>query len=251
MVTKIGKFKGRNGLQRLILVLSLVCALPISAAAQIAFVQRNQDANDSGTITLDGVAAGSLLTLCVSIPTAGVTLTGVTDDRGNTWAPGPTATNGRPAYLWYAANVAAGDTLVTAAVSGTPEGFHTILAEFSGLATVSPQDQTATGTGSSAAPATSATSTTTQANELLVGCIGSGVGATFVQGTNYNLLDEFTGQRIHGEYRIVSSAGTYVADGTFSTGSDTWAAMVGTYKAPGGATTVKRLLLLGVGDKQQ
>ncbi|MCK4984431.1 MAG: hypothetical protein KAS40_02875, partial [Desulfobacterales bacterium] len=111
--------------------------------------------------------------------------------------------------------------------------------EFSSLVTSSTLDQTQSSTGTGTAPTSTATSTTTVANELLIGAIGVENkinSVTLTPGTDWTgLPKEGTGTgspatniTITSEYQIVTSTGTYTADGTI--GSNDWAAAIATYK---------------------
>jgi hypothetical protein len=111
--------------------------------------------------------------------------------------------------------------------------------EFSSLVTSSTLDQTQSSTGTGTAPTSTATATTTVANELLIGAIGVENkinSVTLTPGTGWtNLPKNGTGTgspdtniTITPEYQIVTSTGTYTADGTI--GSDDWAAAIATYK---------------------
>lgn len=119
--------------------------------------------------------------------------------------------------------------------------------EFSGLAAASPLDKTAGDFGSSLNALSALTATTMQADELVFGAVGvrGPVAETYTKGASYTALtrDGTTGasatsnRTINPEYKIVSSTGTYAADGTLGT-STAWIAVVATYKAAAGATTL-------------
>ncbi|MFZ5503073.1 MAG: hypothetical protein ACOY3V_06065, partial [Pseudomonadota bacterium] len=126
--------------------------------------------------------------------------------------------------------------------------------EFSGLAATNPLDKTAGGFGSSLNALSALTATTTQADELVFGAVGvrGPITETYTKGASYTALTRdgttgasATGNRtINPEYKIVSSTGTYAADGTLGT-STAWIAVVATYKA---ATTSSTCTVTNTND---
>ncbi len=110
--------------------------------------------------------------------------------------------------------------------------------EFSGLIGPAPLDQTQTAIGDSASPSSGA-ALTTEPHELLIGAIGveTHLGEIFTPGTEYTPLERAGSSggppgaaiTINPEYRIVSSAGTYAADGTLEAARP-WAAAIATYR---------------------
>ncbi len=116
--------------------------------------------------------------------------------------------------------------------------------EFSGLASSSPLDQTASASGSSTTPSSGNTAVTTQADELLIGAIGVGGPPTdgFTPGGGYTALTSagFSGGfegTIRPEYKIISVAGNYQADGVLNP-SRSWGAAIATYKAAASTTNI-------------
>ena len=103
-------------------------------------------------------------------------------------------------------------------------------------------DRTSTGTGSSATPSSGATATTSQADELLIGAIGTegpdgdaaGTwGNSFTAGPRLGTTggtQTTPTSRVSLGYRIVSATGAYTAAKSGITSRD-WAAMIATFKA--------------------
>lgn len=120
-------------------------------------------------------------------------------------------------------------------------------------------DKQSPNTGSNDAPTSNATATTAQADEILIGAVGTEGPSGDTAGSWSNSFS--AGERLGTTggsqpsnitlsegYRIVSATGAYTAAKTGITSRD-WAAAIATYKASGGAPAApKRLTLLGVGD---
>ena len=103
-----------------------------------------------------------------------------------------------------------------------------------GLVSAAPKDQSHTATGDSNAPDSGLTATTAQANELLFGAIGIDAGSvTISPGALYSSLDTQNTSNITlgAEYQITNAAGAVHANGTLSSGSAQWSAVVVAYKA--------------------
>jgi hypothetical protein len=116
-----------------------------------------------------------------------------------------------------------------------------VAALFNGLADISTLDKTASSTGSSTSPSSGATSTTTQADELLIGLVGtegpqgdtSGTwGDSFTLGPRAGTSGgtDDTNITISMGYRIVASTGAYTAGKTGITSRD-WTALIATFKS--------------------
>lgn len=131
-----------------------------------------------------------------------------------------------------------------------------VLLRLTGEATT-PFDKSSTGTGSGTNPKSGTTATTSQADEILIGSIGTegpsgdDVG-TWQQSFTAGVRVGTSGGGAAGNvtisegYRIVSSASTYEAEKTGITDRD-WSAAIATYKEAVPPTGVKRLMLMGIG----
>src|SRR5581483_7726965 len=94
--------------------------------------------------------------------------------------------------------------------------------------------------GSGTAPSSGSTATTSQANELVVGSIGveGPSGDTFTLGSGFSSITRsgttggsaVSNVTTNPEYKIVSTTGSYLADGTLGTNRN-WEGIVVTYKA--------------------
>ncbi len=165
---------------------------------------------------------GNLLALRLKAP-AGITISTVTDTRGNTWTAIPSATGGTQGYqaLRYAANCAAGSNTVTVALSGSAASFELDIVEYSGADQVTPltqskfAEQADPGTGANAI--TTGSITTANDGELILGgamYAGATGGATVTSGTGYTLRQNATGHSPV-EDKILATAGSTAA--TFTT----------------------------------
>lgn len=213
----------------------------------VAFIQSNSAASNSVAFSSNNTA-GNFLVCCIG--TSG-DVTNVTDTRGNAWSKAVDQNQSGILLfsdIWYVPNCANGANTVT--LSGGFGGFEIIgVAEYSGVATSTPIDQTNSANNSINNP-DSGPVTTTQASELLVGVIahaGNNSAITFDSPWTQREDKQAGGiRRMAFADRIVSSTGTYNATGTFATSPADWQALIATFKAETSAVVVKRLSLLGV-----
>jgi Ig-like domain CHU_C associated/Lectin C-type domain/HYR domain len=161
-------------------------------------------------------------------------ISGVTDNKGNTYAKinGPTNWNGTNyrAELWYAYNITGGGTAIniTATLSGAPTSFSQIyISEYSGIITTNPLDQNSVATGNTPAISSGA-KTTTFANELIYGAsigasgtISTGTGFTNRSAANQNIIED----------KNVTATGSYDAIFTIPPGGNRWIAQMATFIA--------------------
>lgn len=233
-------------------------------------VANSKDAGTTLVITVPagGVAAGNSIVV-TSASDASCTggqnefgslvgkITSITDTSGNTYSldrtfdnnTGDLVSNGCAAFngthlseVWSAHSVNAlvsGNT-ITITYNINPPSRAASANEFSGLASSSTLDKSAGTFGSGTAAASPLTATTSQADELVVGAIGveGPSGDTFTLGSGFSSSTRsgtsggsaVTNVTSNPEYKIVSTTGTYLADGTLGT-SRNWVAVVVTYKA--------------------
>jgi hypothetical protein len=119
----------------------------------------------------------------------------------------------------------------------TADGVIASAQEFSGLAASNALDQTSSASGSNANPSSGFTGTTRQANELLIGAIFSVPNPpTFNMGAGYTALpavifqiDGQGGQTISPEFQVVTSTGSYQANGTLTASPIAWVADIATF----------------------
>jgi DNA-binding protein YbaB len=205
----------------------------------IAYVQGNYAVADpASTIQAtysSAQLAGDLNVVVVAWANNTVHLTSVTDSKGNSYAlaVGPTASQGSTQSIYYAKNIAAataGANAVTVSFDGSAASLDVRIAEYSGVDTVSPLDQTSAAFGTSSLASTGPV-TTTSANEVLVAGVytwtsvaGAGTGYTQRIFTTWN--DSL-------EDRIVTTTGSYSATAP-QTSSNLWFISLATFKAATG-----------------
>jgi hypothetical protein len=183
-----------------------------------------------------GVTAGD--SILVEVATVQAVTTGavtVADDAGNAYAKDADVANGAQRTLVFSAHHAhalpAGASL-TITLAGGGIQFQTLAsaAEFAGLGAAVPVDATHGGSGSSASPS-SGPAATSHADDLLLGAISAQAGSlpgnpppgpvAFTPGSGYTALASVTAGSgllrldLMPEYRVVSAAGSFVADGAF------------------------------------
>ncbi len=201
------------------------------------------------TLTAGVTAGDSILVEVValqSVPTGAVT---VSDGAGNAYTKdADVAISGSLRTLVFAAHHAHAlpvGGMLTISLAGVPGNLGMTVAsavEFAGLGAAVPVDATHGGTGTSASPS-SGPAATSHADDLLVGAIGAfslGGGpapasVSFTPGAGYTALARATREDGMGrldlvpEFRVVSAAGSYVADGTFDS-ARTWGAALVAYR---------------------
>ncbi len=132
---------------------------------------------------------------------------------------------------------------ITLSFTGSTYGVAATVHEFSGLLSTLPVDNAMASTGGSVTPS-SGDVVTTQADELLIGAIGTAgyLAHAFTPGSGYTALAPvgysgyFSGS-IWPEYNIVSTVGTYRADGTLNPSAG-WTSAIVTYKAAASTTNI-------------
>jgi hypothetical protein len=205
-----------------------------------AYVQSTsiQQLSNVVTLTLPSVStSGNLIVLSFNHSDQSISVSSVTDSAGNSYtlAVGPTNWGTEKAYTYYAANIKGGSQItITITLSAAPSLYGEFyVAEYSGVATTNPLDQTSVGTGTGTA-FDSGSKTTTQASELIYGFVDSGGNATVDpsftarETLNQNALAD----------RTVSSTGSYHFFGTL--GSSTgWVAHMATFKGSGATQAVR------------
>jgi chitodextrinase len=213
----------------LAVIASAIEVTPRQASAQtaIAFVQVNSATPQSPSTTVtvryaSAQTAGDLNVVVVGWNDATAQVQSVVDSLGNSYqrAVGPTVRAGAATQsIYYAADIAAAAANTnTVTVTFAPAAVYpdVRIAEYRGIATVSPVDVTAAAQGSSTSSSSGAV-TTTNANDLLV-------GANTVQTNTTGAGTSFTSRVITNpdgdilEDLIVTSTGTYSATSPVSSG---------------------------------
>lgn len=143
----------------------------------------------------------------------------VSDDQANTYVAATTlaASANFSMRIYYAVNIRAGATTVTARITGNVSSPKLRIFEYSGVALVAPVDVTATQTGVGS-DTTAGPITTSHARDLLfaanvVAAVTTGAGPTFTerQLDNGDLVEE----------RVVNATGNYTATAPM-TAADEW-----------------------------
>jgi hypothetical protein len=200
--------------------------------AAIAFVQARETETSTATSLSSAfgsdVGAHHAIIVCISIYTLAVTVTGLSDTRGNRYATvvGPFDANGTRHYLALALDVAGGPDTVTVTVSGNPApylGMH--IHEYSGLVAFD-TGSTAAGTSSAVDGMASGVKSTAADHELI---FGYGVSSdTAFPGTGFNARSGFSTGDVT-EDRIVSVRGAYQATATMVSGTH-WEMLMATFR---------------------
>lgn len=168
------------------------------------------------SITVSALTAGNCIIVGAKNTTEARTLTPSATGVTFTTLIGPTDHSGAPniqCYIWIGTVDTGGATTVTLTLDSGTDVIHGWVAEFSGLAAVSPLDQSTS--AQSAANQTShditGTLTTTQADELLIGSYGfNGLSGTLTPETNFTAVHTTSSHSV-GQWRIVSATGSYDA----------------------------------------
>ena len=192
------------------------------------FVQANA-ANSNSVAFPSASGTGDLIALGNFWSSQAVTITGVTDNKGNVYRPAVGPTNwGGASYrgaIWYAPNITggAGAITVTVAYSGAQGATYTYIAEYSGVATLNPLDAVSAGIGSTAS-LSSGTNATGQGTELIFGYAMSENTATV--DPSFTARSTFSNNFIAD--RTVTRAGYYSVFGTNSAGN--WLCQMATFR---------------------
>ena len=217
---------------------SNVASATTPGTVAIAFVQVNsatpQSPQSAVTVTYTSAQlAGDLNVVAVGWNDTTAQVQSVADTLGNTYvrAIGPTVRTGLGTQsIYYASNIAAagaGVNKVTVTFNVAAQYADIRIAEYRGIDPVNPLD-TAVGAQGSGSPSSSGTATTTNGNDLIVGANlvatrTTGAGASFTS----RVITVPDGDIF--EDRIVSAAGSYVADAPLNGGG--WVMQMAAFRA--------------------
>lgn len=203
----------------------------------LAFRQENAaTVTDGATIAYSGdVVAGSLLVACVMVPGVGVTVSGITDTRGNTWAlavrkAGTTAGAGTAftAEIWYAANATAGANTLTFDYSAAANG-QVSISEYSGFTNGVTAGPTESAETDNTTPNSHGSITTTQNEAVIVTCMAFSSAFTVS-----SRADTFTalmaGSRRDSGYKVASATLTTTGALTCDTNEDSTGVIAAFYE---------------------
>jgi hypothetical protein len=150
----------------------------------------------------------------------------IVDTQGNSWVQLFSVANGSDQNVaWAAYNCKAGANNVTFS-QPTQSGLQAIIAEYSGVTTVSPLDQTTSSTGTSTS-ASSGNVTTTVANELILGFVSNSTtnGLTVTAGSGFTGRQTVNGNTFL-EDKDITTTQTLAATATLSSSVPWFAAIV-------------------------
>jgi hypothetical protein len=197
------------------------------------------------TLTAAATVGQTIIINLTSDTATGMTMS-ATDSKGNVYGnmdgriDNGTNVNSAVISGLVTTALAAGDTITITWAGGTPTVRAASVSSFNGVSSSSTGllDGPQSGVGSSTAPTTAAL-TTTQANELLIGAIGSegSIADIFTAGAGWTALTRSgttggaatSNDTVDPEYRIVAAVGTYNATATIT--SRRWADVIIGYKA--------------------
>ncbi|MGH2753201.1 MAG: Ig-like domain-containing protein [Actinomycetota bacterium] len=179
-----------------------------------------------------GVAAGDSVIVSFGMADTGAGTVAASDSVGNVYSVDASATNVNDvrSVILSAHDVTPLPPGSTITVTHPPSAYRGATANgFSGISPTTPRDASATGQGSNAAPSTGSAATT-QPDELVFSSV-SAADPTFTPGGGYIGLPAVSSPvgSMNSQYKIVSSAGSYVGNGTLGSPAD-WAATVATYR---------------------
>ena len=214
-------------------IIVFVSAAPIMAQTHVqtnTLFQMSTATSIASTFATPSTS-GNLIVVHLDWNNQAISISSVTDNKGNTYAriSGPTNWNGAlyRAELWYAYNITGGGVAikVTATLSGAPTSFTQIyISEYSGILSVAnPLDKSSVQTGSALA-VSSGSQTTTYNHELIYGAsIGAsgnltkGGSFTLRSGANNNIIED----------KNAAATGTF--DANFTSASGNWIAQMATF----------------------
>lgn len=182
---------------------------------------------------------GNTLLLVVKT-SASITVTGVTDSKGNTWTvdetPGSTNANITLVRAALTAALTTGDT-ISIALSATSGNVCAQLLEFSGLA-AAPLDQHTNANSLTLSVTVGPTGATTKASEIVVTAVARGgtAGATvWTPPSGYTEVPTGLGgagdDLVDSAYKILTTTGTQTATWSATAGGANQPAVIATYKA--------------------
>lgn len=220
---------------------SSATAITIAAPAGApAFVQAVQATGTTASLVQaysSNNIAGNLLVMVTRVYNGGSATYTVTDTLGNTWvkAPGGFLSHSTASVdLWYVANCLGGPNTVTLTITNPVSTFpRFIIAEYSGIATVSALD-TQSGAQGTGTISNSGNIITAQASELLVGFTENETtsGTANTPNAGFSAVRAFTTNRDLYLYdQTVSSTGTYSFGSTWGV-SVGWGDFIAAFKAP-------------------
>jgi hypothetical protein len=186
-------------------------------------------------ITVPAVAQNKRVVVCVGYePGGGASVSSITDSRGNTYTAVDTGSVASIGVAIWSANMATAlqlNDVITINMSNGTSRLTGHVSRLDNVLTAAVVDKVAHATGSGTSPSSGATAATTQAAEIAIGAIAAAGASTFTAGSGWTKFATQPAQTItlNVEYKVLAATGAQTADGTLGT-SQTWAAVVGTFK---------------------
>jgi hypothetical protein len=209
-----------------------------SASAAIAFVRKGSEISTAGssiTLTLSVAStAGDLLVATISDVNGNCSTDSITGPAG--WARAARSCRGTagPVEIWYRANAPSASSAVfnTGSTGSNTRGQ---MSEFSGVATVSPLDQTGTANNTTGSTSLSVTTSGSIAasGEVAVTAFNTASGmSSFSVPVNWNSLTSDTSSGFDSDYRLSPTSGSSLTETVTSSPSTSWGAVIATFKPP-------------------
>ena len=216
--------------------------LVYGAITKVQDVGTNSDSTPSSTtlsvtVPAGGVAAGNSIIVTFAMGDVSGTVS-CSDSAANSYTADVDITNSTNVrtVILSAHNVSAlssGNTITVTHPSTADRTMY--VGEFSGLATSSTRDLTKSNTGNAKNMSAGNSTATSEPLELLIGAFGvaQGTGDSFTHGSGWTGLTRLDTSNItlHSQYQIVSTVGSYDANGSNSAKKQ-YAAGYATYEAP-------------------
>ena len=204
-------------------------------------VQKDAASATSTTISFPVATTANNL-VAVMVRVGGTSTAAITDDAasgGNTYNTDKSQflSGAGTLYIFTAPNAKA-TTVITVTLTGGSATIRIAIAEYSGVATSAPLDQTNVATGSSTAP-NSGNVTPGQNNELLIGAVANANGSAWTSPslTSQQEVPTGGGSKLIFMDQIQTTATTRAASVSIS--SQGWIAMIATYN-PASSFTAKK-----------
>lgn len=207
-------------------------ATAIAAAAPSWLIQAPDpgfDGTSPGVLAFSSnVTAGSLIVLGLRIGSTIANVLSITDTQNNSYILDHTqdqTTDGHQIRVYHVDGANAGPTTVTVLLD-LAVTLRMVMAEYT---RVSSADRTASAQATDAAPSSGTTEITRDAEELLVGLVGTGAASAPAITAGAQYTKRATASRLAIEDRTVGVTGSYFADWSLDASSN-WSAAIVTYR---------------------
>lgn len=171
----------------------------------------------------------------------------ISDNLSSTYHLDKSQVSTEGVFIWSLLNAPSGITSITCQPNAGSGFVICFAAEYSGIATASAYDVGIGNTSTSTTDYTSTAVSTTNADDLLIGIWGTGFSASVTgtagSGWTYPATEvhqTYDGDTAQWQERIVSSTGSYQANGTLDESLTRIQVVMAAYKAAGGAASAAR-----------